>query len=76
MGVRLVGEAAAAHDAGAAAADRGALGRAAARKIGAAREAGVSAGVIDGLVDEGTLDDRGDAAAAGAAGAGSVLCSA
>ncbi len=45
-------------------------------KSEAAREAGVSAGVIDGLVDEGTLDDRGDAAAAGAAGARSVLCAA
>ena len=42
-------------------------------KSDAAREAGVSAGVIDGLVDEGTLADRGDAAAIGAAGAGSVV---
>ena len=42
-------------------------------KSDAAREAGVSSGVIDGLVDEGTLRDRGDAAAAGAAGARSVV---
>ena len=45
-------------------------------KSEAAREAGVSSGVIDGLVDEGTLHDRGDAAAAGAAGARSVVCAA
>ncbi len=42
-------------------------------KSEAAREAGVSAGVIDGLVDEGTLATEADAARAGAAGARSVL---
>ena len=34
-------------------------------KSDAAREAGVSAGVIDGLIDEGTLETRGAAAGAG-----------
>ena len=42
-------------------------------KSEAAREAGVSAGVIDGLVDEGTLTIEADAARAGAAGARSVI---
>ena len=42
-------------------------------KSEAAREAGVSAGVIDGLVDEGTLTIEPMPRGAGAAGAGSVL---
>ena len=42
-------------------------------KSEAAKEAGVSAGVIDGLVDEGTLATEADAARAAAAGARSVV---
>ncbi len=55
MGVRLIGEPPRAHDAGAAAADRYFSDGLLHGKSEAAKEAGVSAGVIDGLVDEGTL---------------------
>jgi primosomal protein N' (replication factor Y) len=61
--VRLVGPPPQAHDAGARRGDRGAVGRLLHGKSEAAKEAGVSAGVIDGLVDEGTLRRRADAAA-------------
>ena len=66
--------AAAAPDAGAAARDRAARGRHAAAKSEAAAEAGVSTGVIDGLVDEGTLEVSGAAEEHAGAAARSGVC--
>ena len=56
VGVRLAGPAPAAHDAGARARAAAARRRAGAAQGRGRPEAGVSVGVIDGLVDEGTLE--------------------